>query len=90
MLLVLYFVWRKDPSVKSVCDVPITKFILGRVVNPTRSRKEASNGLGRRMGAAVGMCIFLECSISQVPQMIVLCEPDLFCTGERMLEMEGC
>ena len=96
---------RGDPSVKSACDAPITKFIHDRVMNPARNRMEASNGLRRRMGAAVGMCILLQevqvyaaeddggqaaGSISPVMQMIVLRESDLFCTGTRMLAMEGC
>ena len=59
-LLGLDFVLGGDPSVKSLCDAPITKFIHDRIVNPARSCTEASNGLGRRMGAAVGMCILLQ------------------------------
>ena len=104
-LLELNFIGRGDPSVKSACDAPITKFIHDRVMNPARNRMEASNGLRRRMGAAVGMCILLQevqvyaaeddggqaaGSISPVMQMIVLRESDLFCTGTRMLAMEGC
>ena len=103
--LELYFVRRGDPSVESLCDGPITKFIHDRVVNPARSRMEASNGWRRRMDAAVGMCILLQevqvyaaednggqaaSSTSQAMQMIVLRESDLFCTGVRTLAMEGC
>ena len=104
-LLKLDIFRREDPSVKSLCDAPITKFIHDGVVNPARSRTEASNGRRRRMGAAVGMCILLQevqmyateddggqatFSISRVMQMIVLRYSDLFCTGVRTPAMEGC
>ena len=59
-LLELDFVRRGDPSVKSLCDAPITKFIHDRIVNPEGSRMEASNGLGRRMDAVVKMRILLQ------------------------------
>ena len=86
-LLELDFVRRGDPSVKSLCDGPITKFIHDCVVHPACSCMEASNWWRRRMGTAVGMCILLQevqmyateddygqatCSISQVVQMVVL------------------
>ena len=104
-LLELDFVRRRDPSVESLCDGPITKFIHDRFVHPTCSRMEASNLWRRRMGAAVGMCILLQevhmyatdddggqaaCSISPVMQMIVFRESNLFCTGARTAAMEGC
>ena len=67
-------------------------------MNPARSRMEASNGLERRMGAAVGMCILLQevqmyatedddgqavCSISSVLQMIVCCRDLTFSAQEK-------
>ena len=50
---------RGDPIVKSLCHAAIPKFVHDRVVNPAHSRMETANGLKRRMGVAVGMCILL-------------------------------
>ena len=54
-LLQLNFIRRRDPSVKSLRDVSVPKFIYDRIMSPSRGCMKTSQGMGDRMGGAIRM-----------------------------------
>ena len=54
-LLQLNFIRRRDPSVKSLRDVSVPKFIYDRIMSPSRGCMKTSQGMGDRMGGPIRM-----------------------------------